>query len=86
VDEAIAKVAKVIGKEQNTLSSKRPSAVKDTVQSEYDELVQSYWKKVEVTTNPKTKQPLEAYGVPKTKSIKKREISKKSIVDSKCTK
>ena len=48
---------------------------KKTVESEFDDLVQSYWKKVDFTAAPNNKNPLEAaYGVPKTKSVKKRKI------------
>ena len=53
----------------------------DTMGSELDELVQSYWKKVEVTTSPpkKKKKPVTEYGVPKTKSVKKRKIPEEKL-------
>ena len=85
IDHAVAKVAKVIGKKRRPPSTKKTftSTTKDTVGSEYDELVQSYWKNVEVATPSKKKQPVKAYGVPKTKSAKKRKIPDKiAIVDS----
>lgn len=57
---------------------------KKAVGSEFDDLVQSYWKKVEVAPAPNKENPLEAaYGVPKTKSVKKRKIPDKiAISDS----
>ena len=87
---AVAKVAKAIGKEHSASSSERPRTVKDTERSEYEELVQSYWKKVEITKSQRDKQTVKGYGVPKTKSIKNRKISDKgygvsktkSVVDS----
>jgi hypothetical protein len=82
IDIAVAKVAKVVGKEHSTSSPKRARSSKDTVGSEYEDLVQSYWKKVEVTTTQKEKKPVKGYGVPKTKSIKKRSMPKESVVES----
>ncbi len=86
IDLAVAKVAKVVGKKRSSQSSsEKPStAAKDTVGSEFDELVQSYWKKVEVTKKSpaEKKKPVGAYGVPKTKSVKQRKIPEKIAVDS----
>lgn len=86
IDLAVAKVAKVVGKKRSSQSpSEKPStAAKDTVGSEFDELVQSYWKKVEVTKKSpsKKKKPVGAYGVPKTKSVKKRKIPENIALDS----
>jgi len=84
IDIAVAKVAKVVGKEESTPSPKKARSSKDTVGSEYEDLVQSYWKKVEVTTTQKKKKPVQGYGVPKTKSIKKRNKPKESesVVES----
>jgi len=80
---AVAKArAKGVVKNDNEIPGKTPSKIlgnaKDSEGSEYEELVQSYWKKVEVTTTIKPKiQP--SYGVPKTKSIKMRNIPKKGF-------
>jgi len=84
IDIAVAKVAKVVGKEESTPSPKKARSSKDTVGSEYEDLVQSYWKKVEVTTTHSKKKPVQGYGVPKTKSIKKRNKPKESesVVES----
>ena len=83
IDIAVAKVAKVVGKEHKLLSSKRQeTTTKDNEGSEYEKLVQSYWKKVDVAPSLINKQPVEEYGVPKTKSIKKRKIPNKFVVDS----
>jgi len=71
IDIAVAKVAKVIGKGHSTPLFKRPRSAKDI---EYEELVKSYWKKVEVTATKIKKGPVKGYGVPKTKSIKKRKM------------
>jgi hypothetical protein len=85
IDIAVAKVAKVVGKkDRSTTSPKQARSSKDIVGSEYEDLVQSYWKKVEVTTTQKKKNPVQGYGVPKTKSIKKRNIpnESESVVES----
>ena len=80
---AVAKArAKGIVKDDDKIPGKASSKIlgnaKDSEGSEYEELVQSYWKKVEVTTTIKPKiQP--SYGVPKTKSIKARKIPKKNF-------
>ena len=76
--EAKAKAkATVKVKDDEVESSQKPLGMKDTVPSEYEDLVQSYWKKVEVSSTRKKKQVDEGYGVPKTKSIKKRKIPDK---------
>lgn len=66
----------------STAATECAGAKEKTVGSEFDDLVQSYWKKVEVAeSSNKKKNPLEAaYGVPKTKSVKKRKIPDKIAV------
>ena len=85
IDIAVAKVAKAIGKNKSSLSSRRKDTAKDknVQENEYEKLVQSYWKKVEVAPGLKNKQPVkkDPYGVPKTKSIKKRKIPNKFTIE-----
>jgi len=69
-------------KETGKVLSKRLGKAKDKERSEYEDLVKSYWKKVEVKTTMKPPgRP--TYGVPRTKSIKKREIPVKAFDVSK---
>lgn len=79
IENAVAKVAQTIGKTNSTLLSKKQLDEKSTVPSEYEDLVQSYWDKVEVTNPQNKKVPAGGYGVPKSKSIKKRDISGKFL-------
>ena len=78
IELAIAKVARVVDKKSEKSPSKesKESIMKtNDVRSEYEDLVQSYWEKVEVKKS-------QQYGVPKTKSIKKRKVPKTFVVES----
>ena len=79
IDTAIANVADIVGKRDNTCFSKRSLSGKNSGRSEYDTLVQSYWNKFEDTTTQKENTSADGYGVPKTKSIKKRKIPDKCL-------
>mmetsp|Transcript_21889 Transcript_21889/g.52079 ORF Transcript_21889/g.52079 Transcript_21889/m.52079 type:complete len:463 (+) Transcript_21889:64-1452(+) len=79
IDTATAKVANIVGKRDGTFYSKRSRNAKHTERAEYDELVQSYWNKVEVETTQKKIHPAGGYGVSKTKSIKKRKLPDKCL-------
>jgi len=86
---AVVAVAEETDEDQEIMSSKVSTSAEDTVQSEYEELVQSYWKKVEVPTTKTKRQTDNGYGVSKTKSIKTRtpewygmSKTKKSIANS----
>ena len=91
---AVAKArAKGIVKDDDKIPGKASSKIlgnaKDSEGSEYEELVQSYWKKVELPTTKTKRQTDNGYGVSKTKSIKTRmpewygkSKTKKSIANS----